>query len=416
MLIVQSEFPPIKRIKASNLRDKMRQFKVWCTEDQNGYWLKPPDKQPFMTDKGVHDPVKAPLNRGASWNLYIGDKFDKLDLFSGSQWRTTSGSISSSNDRGSERTRHDDAAQFKSGDPRIDESTETAVMRPQTEAIERNSRRREKSPQTNAVEHSGTVNVSQTESTGHFITEDRQPNEQRPTLQSSSSMPSTIESFEIASESCDTGSTEQVEDTTAPVAKNSELGDTESILHSSESGLSDVEGPALSGSRSNPSPCRTAPQIDQNHEHAQQKDGTLRTMSLLLMSRARIWLSGMIWSPPRDYQRLWYQCVNYLLTLKWKSLPRLLTTYLTGVWKDDLYRPQRAEAWCGGKITTQFNRLSNIVRNQSGEHRSRTSFNPAGCAPGSQPPVDQFLETSSAPGIFTTILSNQQWHRTISSI
>lgn len=90
MLIVQSEDPPINRIRAGNLRNQVRKLKDWCTKDKEGGWLKPSDQEPPMTVEG-HAPVKAPLNGEALKNLGIGDRFEKLKVFSGDQWRTTSG-------------------------------------------------------------------------------------------------------------------------------------------------------------------------------------------------------------------------------------------------------------------------------------------------------------------------------------
>lgn len=91
MLIVQSQDPPINRIRAGNLRDKVRQFKEWCTHDEDGHWLKPSDKEPPMEEEEGYAPVKAPLNGEALRNLGIDDRFDKLKVFSGGELRTTSG-------------------------------------------------------------------------------------------------------------------------------------------------------------------------------------------------------------------------------------------------------------------------------------------------------------------------------------
>lgn len=90
MLIVQSQDPPINRIRAGNLREKVGEFKKWCTQ-KDGDWLKPSNKEPPMTVEEGYAPVKAPLNGEALRNLGIDDRFDKLKVFSGGELRTTSG-------------------------------------------------------------------------------------------------------------------------------------------------------------------------------------------------------------------------------------------------------------------------------------------------------------------------------------
>lgn len=91
MLIVQSQDPPIDRIKAGDLLKMVGEFKRLCKGSNKGDWLNPSDEEPAMTFEEGHAAVKAPLNGEALRNLGIDDRFDKLQVFSGGNLRTSSG-------------------------------------------------------------------------------------------------------------------------------------------------------------------------------------------------------------------------------------------------------------------------------------------------------------------------------------
>lgn len=83
MLIVQSDDPPVKRIKANELSKKLKALQDDCKRSSS-YCTDPcPDQGDQVSRKELYDPVKAKLNKVAMDTLGSGDRFERLAEHSG---------------------------------------------------------------------------------------------------------------------------------------------------------------------------------------------------------------------------------------------------------------------------------------------------------------------------------------------
>ncbi|KUI68529.1 hypothetical protein VM1G_04683 [Cytospora mali] len=86
MLIVQSDSPSIKRIKADELQRRVKALVDNCKNDER-YCMDPcphlTENPSYFRIREVCQPVRAHLNKTALDTLGIGDRFEKLPLYSG---------------------------------------------------------------------------------------------------------------------------------------------------------------------------------------------------------------------------------------------------------------------------------------------------------------------------------------------
>ncbi|ROW15179.1 hypothetical protein VPNG_03035 [Cytospora leucostoma] len=86
MLIVESDEPPVKRIKGNELRERVKIFKDRCIRSEGYCMERCPDqagKSPLIRRQEHQQPVLAKLNKAAEEALNVGDRFPRLAQYSG---------------------------------------------------------------------------------------------------------------------------------------------------------------------------------------------------------------------------------------------------------------------------------------------------------------------------------------------